>query len=83
MGKIFNYQLSIINYPEGVANRSGVCTAGREGEGRGREVPSHLFLTLTLKKTMNKEKWKAVLQFVITVLTAIVGSLTAQSCFAF
>ena len=32
---------------------------------------------------MNKEKWKALLQFVITVLTAIVGSLTAQSCFAF
>ena len=32
---------------------------------------------------MNKEKWKALLQFIITVLTAIAGSLTAQSCCAF
>ena len=64
------------------ANRSGVCTAGREREGRGFKSPPTFFLTLTLKKTMNKEKWKALLQFVITVLTAILGSFGLQSCFA-
>ena len=65
------------------ANRSGVCTAGREREGRGFKSPPIFFSLSPSKKTMNKEKWKALLQFVITVLTAIVGSLTAQSCFAF
>ena len=32
---------------------------------------------------MNKEKWKALLQFIITVLTAILGSFGLQSCLAF
>ena len=31
---------------------------------------------------MNKEKWKALLQFIITVLTAILGSFGLQSCLA-
>ena len=29
---------------------------------------------------MSKEKWKTVIQFVITVLTAILGSFGLQSC---
>ena len=29
---------------------------------------------------MTKEKWKTVIQFVITVLTAILGSFGLQSC---
>ena len=31
---------------------------------------------------MNKEKWKVILQFIVTVLTAILGSFGLQSCFA-
>ena len=31
---------------------------------------------------MNKQKWKTILQFIVTVLTAIMGSIGLQSCFA-
>ena len=30
--------------------------------------------------TMKKETWKTVIQFLITVLTAILGSSAVQSC---
>ena len=29
---------------------------------------------------MTKEKWKTILQFIVTVLTAIIGSFCMQSC---
>ena len=29
---------------------------------------------------MTKEKWKTILQFIVTVLTAIIGSFFTQSC---
>ena len=28
-----------------------------------------------------KDQWKNVLQFIVTVLTAILGSMSLQSCF--
>ena len=31
-------------------------------------------------KILTKEQWKTILQFVITVLTAILGSFGLQSC---
>lgn len=30
---------------------------------------------------MKKETWKTVIQFIITVLTAILGSSAVQSCY--
>ena len=44
--------------------------------------PMALFLLLNNFLLM-KDKWKSVLQFIITVLTAILGSMSVQSCFAF
>lgn len=31
-------------------------------------------------KNLTKDQWKTILQFVITVLTAILGSFGLQSC---
>ena len=36
-----------------------------------------------MSKIITKEQWKAIIQFTITVLTAILGSLGLQSCLAF
>lgn len=33
-----------------------------------------------MTKILTKEQWKTILQFVITVLTAILGSFGLQSC---
>lgn len=33
-----------------------------------------------MTKTIPKEQWKTILQFLITVLTAIAGALGVQSC---
>ncbi|MBO4589599.1 MAG: smalltalk protein [Bacteroidaceae bacterium] len=33
-----------------------------------------------MKHLLSTIEWKRILQFIITVLTAIVGSLSAQSC---
>ena len=33
-----------------------------------------------MTKILTKEQWKIILQFVITVLTAILGSFGLQSC---
>ncbi|MBO7468169.1 MAG: smalltalk protein [Bacteroidaceae bacterium] len=33
-----------------------------------------------MKHLLSAIEWKRILQFIITVLTAIVGSLGAQSC---
>ena len=29
---------------------------------------------------INKDQWKSILQFIVTVLTAILGSMGLQSC---
>lgn len=31
-------------------------------------------------KILTKEQWKTILQFIVTVLTAILGSMGLQSC---
>lgn len=37
-------------------------------------------LRFVMKHLLSAIEWKRILQFIITVLTAIVGSLGAQSC---
>lgn len=67
----------------------GVLTTSlisRLGESRNLKkimIPNrvnHFKTTIFLKNTMKKINWKSVINFIITVLTAVASSFCVQSC---